>query len=78
MPSAVITKGRIIGEMTSAMRMLRPKKRPRAMPSAAMVPSTVATSAAVVPTMKVLRIDSRQVLEAKNSSYQRRLKPSMG
>jgi hypothetical protein len=36
------------------------------MPSAAMVPSTVATSAAEVPTMKVLRIDSRHMLEAKN------------
>jgi hypothetical protein len=78
MPSAVITKGRIIGEMTSAMTRPRPGKRPRAMPSAAMVPSTVATSAAEVPTMKVLRIDSRHALEAKNWSYQRRLQPSMG
>ena len=70
--------GRIIGEMISAMTRPRPGKVPRAMPSAAVVPSAVAIRAAEVPTTKVLRIDSRHGAEAKNSSYQRRLRPSIG
>ena len=48
------------------------------MPSAASVPSTVASSVAEYPTIRLFQTDGSQNVDAKKSWYQRRLRPGSG
>ncbi len=50
----------------------------RQRPSAASVPSSVASSVDAVPTSRLFHTDGSQNDDAKKSSYQRRLKPGSG
>ena len=58
--------------------MPAPGKRARQMPSAASVPSTVASSVADVPTIRLFQTEGSQNDDVKKSSYQRRLNPGSG
>ena len=48
------------------------------MPSAASVPSAVASTVADTPTIRLFLSDGSQNVDVKKSSYQRRLKPGSG
>ncbi len=70
--------GTTIGEIRIASTSACAGKRARQMPSAASVPSTVASTVAEMPTIRLFFSDGSQNDEVKKSSYQRRLKPGSG
>ena len=63
--------GVTIGNVSSASSTARPRKLPRCRPSAAAVPSVVATSMVRVATIRLLRVAITQRSLPKKSSYQR-------
>ena len=70
--------GTTIGEISTARTSACPGKRARHRPSAATVPSSVASSVAAVPTIRLFHTDGSQNVDEKKSWYQRRLKPGSG
>ena len=73
-----MTTGTTIGEISSASSSACPGNRARHSPSAASVPSSVASTVADVPTSRLFQTDGSQNDDVKKSSYQRRLKPGSG
>ena len=70
--------GTTIGEISIASTSACAGKRARQIPSAAMVPSTVASTVADVPMIRLFLSESSQKGDVKKSLYQRRLKPGRG
>jgi len=78
MPTAVITTGTIIGEISSPVTSPRHGISRRASPCAASVPSAVASRVVATPTIRLLRIAPVQRGLPKNSWYQRSENPASG
>ena len=71
MPTPAMMTGVIIGEMSSAVTILRPGIAGWARPSAAAAPSTVATTVAETPMIRLFRIGRVHSSPSKTSRYQR-------
>src|SRR3546814_9751608 len=68
MPTAVITIGTTIGEISRAITVARPGKFGRLRPSAARVPRAVASTVVATATMTLFRSAACQRSEVKNRS----------
>ena len=78
MPTPLMTTGTIIGEITTARIIDRAGSRPRDMPSAASVPSTVDTNVAPAPMIRLWRSADIQGCGCRIFSYHCSEKPGSG